>query len=77
MHGHMPLAIDTAIAATAHAMEHSRYGNAHQHTALPFVVVHAGGINKEGTQFFRSWMCRDAVDNKLNATRQTHGCIDF
>ena len=37
----------------------------HPHTVLPFVVEHAGGINKEGMQFFR--MCRDAADNKLNA----------
>ena len=36
----------------------------HPHTVLPFVVEHAGGINKEGMQFFR--MCRDAADNKLN-----------
>ena len=35
------------------------------HTVLPFVVEHAGRINKEGMQFFR--MCRDAADNKLNA----------
>ena len=58
---HMPLA--TAIAATA--MKQSRYGNAHPYTVLPFVVGHAGGINKEGMQFFR--MCRDAADNELNA----------
>ena len=60
---HMPHA--TAIAATA--MKHARYGNMHPHTALPFMVVHAGGINtlKEGMQFFR--MCRDAADKKLNA----------
>ena len=62
---HMPLA--TAIAATA--MKHDRYGNVHRypHTvlaALPFVVEHAGGINKGGMQFFR--MCRDAADNKPN-----------
>ena len=59
---HMPLA--TAIAATA--MKHARYGNynVHPHTVLPFVVEHAGGINKEGMQFFR--MCPDASDNKLN-----------
>ena len=57
---HMPLA--TAIAATA--MKHARYGNVHPHTVLPFVVEHAGGINKEGMQFYR--MCRDAADNKLN-----------
>ena len=61
---HMPLA--TAIAAAA--MEHARYGDVHPHTALPFVVEHAGagGINcnKEGMQFFR--MCRDAADSKLN-----------
>ena len=56
----MPLA--TAIAATA--MKHTRYGNVNPHTVLPFVVEHAGGINKEGMQFF--WMCRDAADNKLN-----------
>ena len=60
---HMPLA--TAIAVTA--MTHARYGNVHPHTVLPFVVEHAGGINKdpEGVQLFR--MCRDAIDNKLNA----------
>ena len=57
---HMPLA--TAIAAAA--MEHARYGDVHPHTALPFVVEHAGGINKERMQFFR--MRRDASDNKLN-----------
>ena len=38
--------------------------NVHPHTVLPFVVEHAGGINKEGMQFFR--MCRDAVDIKRN-----------
>ena len=37
----------------------------HPHTVLPFVVEHAGGINKEGMLFFR--MRRDAADNKLNA----------
>ena len=26
---------------------------------------HAGGVNKEGMQFFK--MCQDAADNKLNA----------
>ena len=36
----------------------------HPHTVLPFVVEHAGGINKEGMQFFR--MCLDAADSKLN-----------
>ena len=51
---HIPLG--TGIAAAV---------NAHPHTALPFVVEHAGGMNKEGMQFFR--MCRDAADNKLNA----------
>ena len=58
----MPLA--TAIAATA--MKHARYGNVHPdpHTVLPFVVEHAGGINKEGIQLFM--MFRDAADNKLN-----------
>ena len=56
----MPLA--TAIAATA--KKHARYDNAHPHAVLPFVVVHAGGINKEGMPFFR--MCRDAADNKPN-----------
>ena len=56
----MPLA--TAIAATA--MKHARHGDVHPHTALPFVVEHAGGINKEEMQFFR--MRRDASDNKLN-----------
>ena len=45
----MPLA--TAMAATA--MEHSAHGNANPRTALPFVVEHTGGINKEGAQFFR------------------------
>ena len=58
---HMPLA--TAIAATA--MRHARYGDVHPHMVLPFVVEHAGGINKEGMQFFR--MCWDAANNKLNA----------
>ena len=57
----MPLATD--IAATA--MKHAGYGNLHPHTVIPFVVEHAGGINKEGMQFFR--MCRDAADSKLNA----------
>ena len=57
----LPLA--TAIAATA--MKHARYGDVHPHTALPLAVEHAGGINKEGMQFFR--MCRDAADSKLNA----------
>ena len=33
-------------------------------SSIPFVFEHAGGINKEGMQFFR--MCRDAADNKLN-----------
>ena len=56
----MPLA--TAIASAA--MKHARYGDVHPHTVLPFVVEHAGGINKEGTQLFG--MCRDAADNKLN-----------
>ena len=37
----------------------------HPHPVLPFVVEHAGGINKEGMRFFR--MCGDAADNKLNA----------
>ena len=32
---------------------------------LPFVVEHAGGINKEGMRFLR--MCRAAADSKLNA----------
>ena len=63
---HMPLA--TAIAATA--MKHAGYGDVHPHTVLvtvlPFVVEHAGGINKEGMQFFRMCTCRDAADNKLN-----------
>ena len=36
----------------------------HPHTALPFVVEHAGGINKKGTQLSR--MLRDAADNKPN-----------
>ena len=63
----MPLATAiadiAAIAATA--MMHARYGNVHLHMVLPFVVAHAGGINKEGMQFFS--MCQDAADNKLNA----------
>ena len=48
-------------------MKHARYGDAHPHTVhvLPVVVGHAGGINKEGMQFFR--MCRDAADSKPNA----------
>ena len=60
---HMPLA--TAIAATA--MKHARYGNVHPRacTHSATLVEHAGGINKEGMQFFR--MCRDAAENKLNA----------
>ena len=58
---HMPLA--TAIAAAA--MNHAGDGNMHLHMVLPFVVEHAGGINKEGIQFFR--MCWDATDSKLNA----------
>ena len=55
----MPLAIATAAAHAIAAtdMEHARYGGVHPHTVLPFVVEHAGGINKEGMQFFR--MCRD------------------
>ena len=47
---HMPLAIATAIAATA--MKHASCSNVHvhvcPHTAPPFVVEHAGGANKEG-----------------------------
>ena len=43
---HMPLA--TAIAAWPTATKHARYGNAHPHTVLPFVVEHEGGINKGG-----------------------------
>ena len=54
--------IATAIAATV--MKHARYGDVHPHAVLPFVVAHAGGINKEGMQFFR--MCRDAADSKLS-----------
>ena len=46
-------------------MKHARYGNVHLHVVLPFLVEHAGGINKERMQFFR--MCRDAADSKLNA----------
>ena len=48
-------------------MKHAKYGNVHPRTAPPFVVEHAGGINKEGMQFFR--MCRDASDimRELNA----------
>ena len=46
-------------------MKHARYGNVHPRAVLPFVVEHAGGINKEGMKFFR--MCRDASDSKLNA----------
>ena len=57
---HMQLA--TAIAATA--MKHARYGNVHPHKVLPFVVEHAGGINKGGMQFSR--ICRDASDSKLS-----------
>ena len=59
---HMPLA--TAIGATA--MGHAGYGDVHPHTVLSFVVEHAGGINKEGIQFFMIRMCRDAADSKLN-----------
>ena len=52
-------------------MMHARYGDVHMHphTALPFVVEHACGINNEGMQFFR--MRRDAADNKPN-TRATN-----
>ena len=46
-------------------MKHARFGNAHPHTALPFVVEHVGGINKEGMLFFR--VCWDAAEGKLNA----------
>ena len=42
-------------------MKHAKYGNVHPRTAPPFVVEHAGGINKEGMQFCR--MYRDAADN--------------
>ena len=47
---HMPLAAAIALAATA--MKNSRHGDVHPHPVLPFVVEHAGGINKEGMQFF-------------------------
>ena len=57
-----PMPLASAISATA--MQHAMYGNVLPHTVLPFVVGHAGGINKEGMQFFR--MCRDATDNKLS-----------
>ena len=43
---HMPWPLATAIAATA--VKHAGYGNMHPHTVLPFVVEHAGGVNKEG-----------------------------
>ena len=46
---HMPLATDM----DATDMKHARYGNVHPHTVLPFVVEHAGGINKEGMQLSR------------------------
>ena len=42
-------------------MKHAGYGNVHPRTVLPFVVEHAGGINKGGMQLFE--MCRDAADN--------------
>ena len=41
------------------------YGNVHPHKVPPFVVEHAGGINKEEMRFF--WMRQDASDNNLNA----------
>ena len=47
---HMPLA--AAIAAAA-AEKHHKYGNVLPHTMLPFVVEHAGGINKEEMEFSR------------------------
>ena len=37
----------------------------HPRTAMPFVVAHAGGINKDGMQFFI--IRRDAADSKPNA----------
>ena len=58
---HMPLATD--IAATA--VEHARYGGPHPHTVPPFVVEHAGSINKERMQFFR--MCTGCAG--MQATR--------
>ena len=58
---HMPLA---TAAKAATAMKHAGYGNVHPHTALPYAVEHAGGINKGGMQFFK--MRRDEADNKLN-----------
>ena len=51
---HMPLA--AAIAASAAAEKHRKYGNMLPHTMLPFVVEHAGGINKDGIESFRT--CR-------------------
>ena len=65
MCGFGPTGLAGRVHYTATAMKHSRYGNVHPHAVLPFVVEHAGGINKEGMQFFS--MCRDAADNKLNA----------
>ena len=52
-------------------MEHAMYGNVHPHTALPFVVEHAGGIIKGGMRFFG--MCGDAADSKLNARASGRG----
>ena len=43
----------------------TRDGNHVLVDVVPYVVEHAGGINKEGMQFFR--MCRDAADSKFDA----------
>ena len=54
---HIPL-------ATATAMEHAMalYGNVHPPAVLPFVVEHAGGIDKEGVAVLQdvlgcTWGC--------------------
>ena len=57
---HVPLTAATAAAAE----KHRKYGNVLPHTMLPFVVEHAGGINKEGMEFFRR--CRKKAVNKLH-----------
>ena len=66
--GHNLLGFIYFSAVVATAMKHARYGDVHPHTVPPFVVGHAGGIKKEGMQFFRTG--RDAADSKLN-TRES------
>ena len=62
----MPIAaaIAAAAAAAAAAEKYCKSGNVLPHTMLPFVVEHAGGINKEGMGFFRR--CRKKALNKLH-----------